>query len=414
VQLSTEQKNTISDILHRIGQCGYAWRRWDPDIFKTTIVGYAGTGKTTLIAELRKKMAADFPKISVAFLTFTGKASSVLKSKLVDAEALYENDYIGTIHGLIYKAETKWDPILKCYVITDWTRKDRDDIWPHIFIIDEASMVSKEIWRDLEYYEKTTISVGDTGQLPPIGSSFNLLENPDYKLNTIHRQALNSPIIKLSKFVREEGFIPENTFFSPEVFSLDWRSKHAKQIWDHKVDFDDDLIVLCAFNTTRANLNDQIRERLSFKETIPYPGEKVVCLQNNHYIKIMNGQIGKLLWLMPADKGLVRMTVEIDTEIYECMVSKKCFGEVTYTMHDKTKRLNQQREYAADQGFPAVDFFDYGYSISVHKSQGSEWEKVIVFQQRTSRWDDEYYAKWLYTAVTRAREKLFIITNAWI
>ena len=108
------------------------------------------------------------------------------------------------------------------------------------------------------------------------------------------------------------------------------------------------------------------------------------------------------------------MTVEIDNEVYECMVSKKCFGEVTYTMHDKTKRLKHQRDYANEQGFHNVDFFDYGYSISVHKSQGSEWEKVVVFQQRTKRWDDEYFAKWLYTAVTRAREKLFIITNAWI
>jgi len=413
VNLSKEQTETISDILHRIGRCGYSYRPWDPDIFQTTIVGYAGTGKTTLIAELRKRLAADFPKISVAFLTFTGKASSVLRNKLVDAGAHYENDYIGTIHGLIYKAETRWDDTLKCHVIVDWTRKDRDDVWHHIFIIDEASMVSKEIWRDLCYYEKTTISVGDTGQLPPVGSAFNLLENPEYKLTEIHRQALNSPIIKLSKFIREEGYVPENTFFSKEVFSLDWRSKPAQKIWN-SVNFDDDLIALCAFNTTRANLNDQIREKLGFKEAVPYPGEKIVCLQNNHNIKIMNGQIGKLLWVMPADKGLVRMTVEIDNEVYECMVSKKCFGEVTYTMHDKTKRLKQQRDYANEEGFHNVDFFDYGYSISVHKSQGSEWEKVVVFQQRTKRWDDDYFAKWLYTAVTRAREKLFIITNAWI
>ena len=263
MNLSTEQNKTIDDILYRVGKCGYSWRSWDPDIFQTSIVGYAGTGKTTLIAELRKRLAAEFPKVSVAFLTFTGKASSVLRNKLVDGGAYFENDYIGTIHGLIYKAETRWDDTLKCHVIVDWTRKDRDDIWHHLFIIDEASMVSREIWRDLCYYEKTTISVGDTGQLPPVGSAFNLLDNPEYKLTEIHRQALNSPIIKLSKFIREEGYVPENTFFSKEVFSLDWRSKPAQKIWN-SVDFDDDLIALCAFNTTRANLNDQIREKLGF------------------------------------------------------------------------------------------------------------------------------------------------------
>lgn len=413
MDLSNEQQSIIDDILYRIRQCGYHWRIDNPDIFKTTITGYAGTGKTTLIAELRKQLAVKFPGVHIAFLTFTGKASSVLKNKLIEASAYFEHDYVGTIHGLIYKAETKWDDVLKCHVIVGWTRKDIDDIWHNIFIIDEASMVSKEIWADLNYYEKTTISVGDTGQLPPIGSQFNLLETPEYNLKNIHRQALNSPIIKLSKFVREEGYIPENTFFSKNVFSLDWKSKPAQRIWN-TVDFDDDLIALCAFNTTRANLNDRIRESLGFKELIPYPGEKVVCLQNNHNIKIMNGQIGKLLWLMPADKNLVRMTIKIDNDIYECMVSKKCFGEVTYTMHDQTKLSAQQRQYASEGGYKSVDFFDYGYSISVHKSQGSEWEKVIVFQQRTQRWDDEYYAKWLYTAVTRAKEKLFIITNAWI
>jgi len=385
----------------------------DPDVFQTTITGYAGTGKTTLLAEFRKELAIAFPRLSVAFLTFTGKASSVLRNKLVDAGAYFDSDYIGTIHGLIYKAETKWDDTLKCHVIVGWSRKDRDEVWQHLFIIDEASMISREIWNDLEYYEKTTVSVGDTGQLPPVGSQFNLLENPEYDLKHIHRQALHSPIIKLSKFIREEGYVPENTFFSREVFSLNWNDKRARKVWAN-VDFDDDLIALCAFNTTRANLNDQIRESLGFNDQIPYPGEKVVCLQNNHHIKIMNGQIGKLLWLMPAERGLVRMTVEVDDDIYECMVSKKCFGQVTYTMHDKSKQSKRQRDHANEKGYNSVDYFDYGYSISVHKSQGSEWEKVVVFQQRTKHWDDEYYAKWLYTAVTRAKEKLFLISNVWI
>lgn len=377
-------------------------------------MGYAGTGKTTLIAEFRKKLAIEFPKVKVAFLTFTGKASSVLKNKLVSSNSYFEDDYVGTIHGLIYQPETRYDPTLKCHVIVGWKRRDIEDLWHHILIIDEASMVSKDIWRDLEYYEKTIISVGDTGQLPPIGDKFNLLKSPDYKLTQIHRQALNSPIIKLSKFIREEGYVPDNKFFSPEVFKLYWDSKITKKIWNQKIDFsDNDLVILCAFNTTRANMNDTIREKLEYREELPYPGEKIVCLQNNHHIKIMNGQIGKLLWLMPSEKHLYRMTVNIDNETYECLVSKKCFGQVTYTMHDETKLLKQQKDYAKESGFHIIDFFDFGYCMSVHKSQGSEWQKVVVFEQRTKRWDDEYYAKWLYTAVTRAKEKLFIISNYW-
>lgn len=415
MQLSTEQEKVIHDLMHQMVKSGYGWRPYGPDLFNSTVAGYAGTGKTTLIAELRKRMAAEFRNVSVAFLTFTGKASSVLKQKLIDQDAYFENDYVGTIHGLIYRPETKYDPQLGCDVIVDWVRKDKDDVWHHIFIIDEASMVSQDIWRDLQYYEKSSIAVGDHGQLPPVGSQFNLLESPDFELKKIQRQALNSPIIKLSQFVRHNGFIPSNRFFSKEVFKLNWDDKTAQKIWNLKVKFDDsDLIILCGFNTTRANLNDMIREKMGYIQELPYPGEKVVCLQNNHNIKIMNGQIGRLLWVMPMDKELYRMTVAIDNQVYECMVSPKCFGEVSYTMYDRSKKLKAQQEYAKDNGFATIDFFDYGYCISVHKSQGSEWDKVIVFEQRTKRWDDEYYAKWLYTAITRAKEKLFIINNAWI
>lgn len=414
MKLSTEQSKITNELINQMITSGYGWRPRDADLFNTTVAGYAGTGKTTMIAELRKRMAAEFKHVSVAFLTFTGKASSVLRQKLIDNNAYFEDDYVGTIHGLIYRPETRYDPILKCDVIVDWVRKDKDDIWHRIFIIDEASMVSHEIWQDLKYYEKSIISVGDHGQLPPVGSKFNLLENPDFELKKIQRHALNSPIIQLSQFVRHNGFIPSNKFFSNEVFKLSWDSKIAQNIWNNKVNFDDDLTVLCAFNTTRANLNDKIRERLGFNDILPYPGEKIVCLQNNHHIKLMNGQIGTLLWLMPMDKSLYRMTVKVDGDVYECLVSPKCFGEVTYTMHDKTNKLNQQIEYAKNNGFGTVDFFDYGYCISVHKSQGSEWQKVVLFEQRTKRWDDEYYAKWLYTAVTRAKEKLFIISDSWI
>ena len=66
-----------------------------------------------------------------------------------------------------------------------------------------------------------------------------------------------------------------------------------------------------------------------------------------------------------------------------------------------------------EKGLTPFGYFDFGYAMSVHKSQGAEWEKVILFEQRTQRWDDEYYARWLYTAVTRAKSKLFIISDFW-
>ena len=378
------------------------------------ISGYAGTGKTTILVELRKKIFEEQKKLSVAFLAFTGKAASVLNTKLEKQECKYKNDFVGTIHSLIYKALTRWDKDLKTYVVCGWELKNYDEMPYDVFIIDEASMISKEIWEDLKSFNKPIIAAGDNFQLLPIGDKFNLLLNPDFSLTEIHRQALQSPIIGLSNFIRNNGYIPRNTMFSNEVFSLPWKSNLCQNIWNNKIMFDDDnMILLCAFNTTRNSLNSTIRNKLGFENVIPYPGEKVVCLVNNHFIKIMNGQTGKILWYMPTDySDIYRFTIEINGEIYESLVSMKCFNQVTYTMYDKDER-KKHLKIAKQYSFDAVDYFDYGYCISVHKSQGSEWDKVIVFEQRTNRWDDEYYARWLYTAVTRSKEKLFIISDYW-
>ena len=416
ITLNREQKLVIDGIITTMRNKGYggSLHRFSdlPDLFTTTVGGYAGTGKTFLISQLRNKINNIFPKISVAFVTFTGKASSVLKHRLSESGSLYFEDYVGTIHGLIYKPEVVWDRKLKAFVIIGWTKKSSDEIPHQLIIIDEASMVSKEIWNDLKSFNKSIVSVGDHGQLPPIGDQFSLLASPDYTLTQIHRHSLNSPIIALSKFVRDEGYIPTNKYFSQEVFKLSWDHPMCQKIWNNKLNIDKDLIILCGFNTTRCYINDLIRKRLHYRHKEPYPGERLVCLANNHYIKIMNGQTGSLMWLMPEDSDLYRITLEMDDgEIYESMASNTCFGQVSYTIYEKSKKMKEQVEAAASKGFQKVDYFDYGYCISVHKSQGSEWERVVLFEQRTNHWDDEYYARWLYTAITRAKQKLFIISD---
>jgi len=410
--LTVQQQKLIQDLLDIIKDSRLG-RKY---LFATTIGGYAGTGKTTVISELRKQLEKKYINLPVAFVTFTGKASSVLRSKLESNDSLFDRDYCGTIHGLIYRPETRWDKKLKTFVVVGWKKIPPDDLRhsQKLIIIDEASMVSQKTWKDLLSYEIPILAFGDHGQLPPIGDGFgfHLMKDPEFLLTEIHRQALNSPIIKLSKFVREEGYIPFG-IYSPEVFKLSWRHPACKQKWDGVDYTDNNLQILCGFNATRANLNDKIRKTLGYTQDAPYPDEKIVCLANNHTIKIMNGQIGKVMWLMPADDAY-RITVDVDDEVYECYVSNQCFGEVQYTLYDGSVKLKKAREAAWDNGFAKLDFFDYGYTISVHKSQGSEWDKIVLFEQRTQRWDDEYYAKWLYTAITRARAKLFVIADAWI
>ena len=81
-------------------------------------------------------------------------------------------------------------------------------------------MVSEKIYKDLQRMNRSIIGLGDHGQLPPIGDNFNLLADMTFKLKHIHRQALNSPIIALSKFIREYGYIPSNRIFSKDVLAM--------------------------------------------------------------------------------------------------------------------------------------------------------------------------------------------------
>lgn len=418
LQLSDEQKQVIDYLIGKMKTSSFQMPNYFRDLFTTIIGGYAGTGKTTLLAHLRKEIAVSFPNLSIAFVTFTGKASSVLKSKLDSYGVDTSNDFIGTIHSLIYKPITRWDRLLKCYVVVGWELKnEEDELYHDLIIIDEGSMVSQQIWGDLLQMNRAIIVMGDHGQLPPVGDSFSLMKEAKFTLTEIQRQALNSPIIQLSQFVREHGYIPNNRLFSKEVFKLSWKHPKCKHIWENNVVFDENLIVLCAFNATRQALNQKIRDKLGYTKNavVPEPGERIVCLQNDRQRGIMNGQLGTLMWLMPESYDLYRMTVSVDEfpDPIECTVASKCFGQVTYTNYDKSKFSKKQFEFAVDKGISPIDYFDFGYAMSVHKSQGSEWDRVILFEQRTKHWDDQYYAKWLYTGITRARNKLFIISDYW-
>ena len=415
--LTKGQHNVSDSIIDMMDRAGFRSTYFQqPELFSARIGGYAGTGKTFLLSHIRKEIKTIFPHVHVAFVTFTGKASSVLENKLITNGARYEEDYVGTIHGMIYYPDIQLDPKLKINVIKGWKKRDKEDLdWYNLIIIDEASMVSKKLWNDLHGYEKPIIAVGDHGQLPPIGDgAFSLMNNPDFKLTEIQRQSLDSPIIALSQFIRQNGYIPfKFPKYTPEVFKLSWRQPQTKNIWENRVQYGDDLMILAPFNKTRNNLNTFVRGKHNYIQKTPYPGERIICLKNNHHTGIMNGMIGTVVWVMPEDYGLYRMTIQMDGFLnpHECMVSNKCFGKSEYPdLYDSDRT---EREYAIEKGFNSIDHFDFGYASSVHKAQGSEWDRVIFFEQRTKFWNENIYTRLLYTGVTRAAKKLFVISDYW-
>jgi exodeoxyribonuclease-5 len=375
------------------------------------IGGFAGTGKTTLVSSIRETLNDVYKNKwnRVAFVTYTGKAATVLRKKL-NGVFKEDIDYCGTIHSLIYKPIILFKDGKK--ILLGWQLKDEEELSYDAIIIDEASMLSEYIWQDLISYDIPIVAIGDHGQLPPIEGSFNLMEKPDLFLTQIHRQAETSPIIKLSKYIRERGFMPK--VLTPNVFRLSWPSDECQRMWN-SLDFSDSMICLCGFNYIRVWINKYVRSKFGFGNVEPYPGERVICLKNNKTSKIMNGQIGTMTWYMPYRKNMGKVVVQFDDRDvpFEGVIFQGTFNQESYdNLFDSDIITKEMKSIVANDGFDdGINFFDFGYAISVHKSQGSEWKRVVLLEQRSQHWDDEYYRRWLYTGVTRASEKLFIISD---
>jgi exodeoxyribonuclease V len=422
MSLTIDQQTVLEQLVSRLqfNKIENWNRQYISPFFIDKVGGYAGTGKTFLISILRKEIKNIAGQVRVAFCTFTGKAASVLRRKLQEQDSVFKDDFIGTIHSLMYRPKMKWSESLNKFVIVGWESKYygnfSDDY--DLIIVDEASMVGNQIWTDLRGLEAPIIAFGDHGQLPPVEESqgYKPAFTPNFLLQTIHRQALDSPIIQLSIDIRQNGYIPRNTIYSEKVFKIPYYMSKCQEIIDSADFIKDDVITLCGFNVARARLNKMIRTRYGHDSIEPMLSEKVICLKNNHSTKIMNGQIGKVLWVMPVDKDLFKMTVDIDDDIVECLTSYHTFGEVKYDAmnygYDRNDKIyKKQIKTAENLGFDQIDYFDYGYATSVHKSQGSEWKKVILIEQRAKFWDDDFYKKWLYTGVTRARESLMVVSD---
>jgi len=387
-ELSKDQDKALNQMLDF-----YASKNKDRDFL--TLGGYAGTGKTTLISELRKEIDTINPKAKIAFCAFTGKAVQVLKNKLVQNQAIYKKDEISTIHSLIYRTiEDERGAVL------GWIKKELEEVDFDLIIVDEASMVDEKIWNDLKYYAIPIIAVGDHGQLPPISGNFNLMNSPEIKLENIHRQAEGNPIIQVSILARERGKIPHQKW-DKNVFKVPTYEGH-EYFEDLFSSYNSETLVLCNFNNTRLRLNQSIRNHLGFEGANPQKNDRVICLRNNHEKQIFNGMQGYIKYIKPKNELSYDVEIEMDgsSKLYTGLISKDQFNSET-TLNNINKSYKTQ----------GLDLFDFGYALTVHKSQGSQAKKVILFEERNKHQSDDDFRRWLYTAVTRAEEKLIIFGN---
>lgn len=349
-ELTTEQK----EILNEVVKLRKPVQR---------IAGYAGTGKSTLIGKIIKRL----PNFAVC--AFTGKAASVLRDKDIDAS---------TIHSLIYKPVVDESGNIKKDkygnpIFARATELPYDGI-----IVDEASMVNQKLYEDLVSFNLPIIFVGDSGQLEPIGSDINLMANPDFMLRQIHRNA--GEIAHFGEWIRNG--------FKPAAFGSRYKTNQILFIPQHQVDDYAPSVdqMICAFNKTRVAWNARIRYKLGITAPKPVAGDRVMCLKNDKTIGLFNGMQGRIKKILSKYN---RMQFDTEDRSFDLLYDPSQFGREKYDLEDHTK----------DDPHP----FDWCYALSCHKSQGSEWDKVLVLEQYCSRWD---MRRWLYTAATRAKKIL--------
>ena len=358
-----------------------------------TLGGYAGTGKTTLISIFRHILFKLNPEINVGFVSYTGKATRILQNKLAENQAVFPNDSVTTIHSLIYSPLTN-----SREEIIGWNIKDEID--KDFLIIDEASMVSEEIWHDLLGYKVPILAVGDHGQLPPIGGKFNLMKKPEILLKKIHRQAKGNPIVEVATLAREKGEVPIKEY-GKGVLKMDKTSWETQEkVTQLLEEYDENTIILCGYNNTRVRINSQIRSFLGYQLAEPEHNDSVICLRNDHEKGIFNGMLGRIIHIEPQDKNwyFARIDME-DGFTFEGLILKEQFNSAQPLNFAGEKRKETLKG----------DLFDFGYAMTVHKAQGSQAKRVILFEERFKQMTEEDWRRWLYTAVTRAEEELFII-----
>lgn len=385
MKLSTDQQLALDALL--------SWYKDKNRSQFITLGGYAGTGKTTLISILRDKLHKESKKLKVAYVSYTGKASRVLLNTLKEQNTLREKDSVGTIHSLMYSPiENKNNEII------GWELKD--EIKCDLVIVDEASMVDSAIWSDLLSFKKPVIAVGDHGQLPPIRGKFNLMRKPQLKLEEIHRQAKDDPIIQMSILARTKGEIPHGVYgdFARKVERTDSDSREF--IENLLQAYNKDTLVLCGYNNTRLKLNRYIRNGLEIYSSIPVYGDRVICLRNNHMSEIFNGMLGTITSIEKENDDWYFAEIEMDGE------DELFRGDISVEQFDRPTPMNFTKKRVKIMN---GDLFDYGYALTVHKAQGSQAKRVILFEERFKQMDDDMWRRWLYTAVTRAQEELYII-----
>jgi exodeoxyribonuclease-5 len=375
MQFSTQQDEALQAV-----------SRWlkEPRSQVFRLFGYAGTGKTTLA----KYFADHVDGGEVLFAAFTGKAAQVLRSRGASNAK--------TIHSLIYRPkgeEEVEDEVTGKTNVTPMFSLNRQSpvAKAPLIVIDECSMVDEALGRDLLSFGTKVLVLGDPGQLPPVsGGGFFTEQEPDYLLTEIHRQARDNPIIQLAMQVREGKELMHGDYGTAQIIS-------RTEVTQEMVLGADQVLV--GTNKTRKRYNQRLRELKGFPNSYPAAGDKLVCLRNDQVKGLLNGSLWQVMSASrETTKPGINLLVKPEDDDMDRGAAKIKLLKAAFEDIDGEIAWNMRKRY---------DEFDYGYALTVHKAQGSQWNNVVLFDEAWAFRDTR--ERWLYTAVTRAAERLTIV-----
>lgn len=443
---------TLSD---QQGKCVSAISKWFQGfVFGSSkpyfeMSGFAGSGKTSVLPFIIDGVGVD--PADIAFMAPTGKASRVMTTKM---NAMQINARAKTIHSSIYlpnahkadvlerqlmdrvaaqqamaagnipdifqghtleeakvlcrremkKIESELDKLYdKGDTVPSFSINVEADVrYKKLIIVDEASMVDESMAEDILSFNIPVLAIGDKGQLPPVEGDWGFLtDKSDFALTEIHRQAADNPIIWLATLARKGKALPLGDH--GDGVRVVRRSDD-----DATLDIDRELMVICGTHKKRWTLTNKIRKAAGYQCEGPEEGEPlIICKNSKKDLTLINGDfvesasdIEELTHGRPAFSMKIRQetgdlkNVYVYQGLFETHKLKKKGGS---TCDPKTAFKTQGQS----------EHLDFGHAITCHKSQGSQWDEVVLHDEGNVF--REASARWRYTGITRAAKRLTVV-----